>query len=209
MTMNAKRLLAPHGAALMAALVPTLALAHPAAPHVHGVVGGLAHPFAGLDHLVAMVAVGFWAALQARRGRLDLVLGPAAFVALLAAGAAIGVSGGAAAWVEPMIAASLLAAGLLIATRTRLPALAGLPLIGLFAFAHGAAHAPAIDGAGALVGLMLGTAALHAIGIVAGLFVRQRATPAWPRWVGGAVAVAGLAAGATTAWAALATGTLA
>ncbi len=98
-------------------LVPALAIAHPghgAEGLAHGEAGfidGLVHPFTGLDHLAAMLAVGVWSALAVR----PVWLAPAAFVALLVAGAAAGFLGVVVPAVEPMIAASLLVLGLLVA----------------------------------------------------------------------------------------------
>ena len=76
-----------------------------------GLLDGLLHPFTGLDHLAAMLAVGFWSALSARR----LWTAPLAFAAMLLAGALLGLAGIELPAVEPMIAASLLVLGLLVA----------------------------------------------------------------------------------------------
>jgi len=156
-------------AALAAA--PALALAHTGADgggH-HGFLDGLAHPFTGLDHLAAMLAVGIWSALVLR----PVWAAPGAFVALLAIGALAGFQFSGIPAVEPMIAASLLATGLLIAWRRRLPLALGLGLVGLFAFFHGAAHGMELGGDGrwaAMAGMLLGTVVLHAAGIGLGKF---------------------------------------
>src|SRR3954466_2055203 len=82
------------------------ASAHPGAlAHTHaGLVAGFVHPFTGLDHLAAMLALGVWSALALR----PVWLAPAAFVSLLAAGALAGFAGLAVPGVEPMIAVSVL-----------------------------------------------------------------------------------------------------
>ncbi len=153
------------------ATLPALASAHTGADagtH-HGFMAGLIHPFTGLDHLAAMLAVGIWSALAMR----PVWAAPGAFVALLAVGAVAGFSLTGIPMVEPMIAASLLACGLLVAWRQRLPMALGLGLVGLFAFFHGAAHGMELAGDGrwaALAGMVLGTAALHAAGIAIGRF---------------------------------------
>jgi urease accessory protein len=179
-------------------LLPGLALAHTGAgdAHVHGALAsGLLHPFTGLDHLAAMLALGVWSALAVR----PLWLAPAAFVLMLAAGALAGFAGLAVPAVEPMIASSLLVLGLLVATRRGLPVALAAALAGLFAFFHGAAHGSELanDFAGtgqwlALAGMVTATAALHGLGMVLGntLFTRLRwlATAA-----GGGVALLGSA----------------
>ena len=180
---------------LLGLLWPALpALAHTGAlgDHVHpGFMAGLLHPFTGIDHLAAMLAVGVWSALAVR----PVWVAPLAFVALLGAGALGGLAGVAVPGVEPMIAASLLVTGLLIATRAQWPVWAAALVAGLFAFFHGAAHGMELSGVGvaqALAGMLIGSAALHLAGIGLG---RQVFGP--HRWLsamaGGAVALLGSA----------------
>jgi urease accessory protein len=175
---------------LSAMLMPAFAFAHAGPAADHGMLAGLVHPFGGADHFAAMLAVGMWTALTARHGRLDLVLPPIGFVALLATGAALGAGGAAASAVEPMIAASLLVFGLLLAWQVRLPMAAALVLVGSFGFFHGAAHGRGLGGAAALVGMVLGTATLHGAGIAFGLLMRHRGAR-WARAAGLALALAG------------------
>lgn len=165
--------------AALALGLPALAQAHTGAvAHTHDAssfVAGLLHPLTGLDHLAAMVALGVWSALALRR----VWLAPAAFVLMLAVGAVAGLQGLSVPAVEPMIASSLLVLGLLVAVRRSLPLPAALALAGFFAFFHGAAHGQelaALNAWPALAGMLLATAALHALGIVLGrqLFTRQR-----------------------------------
>ena len=143
--------------------------AHPSGvSHVHpDFLAGLLHPLTGADHLAAMLAVGMWSALAVR----PVWLAPAAFVAMLVAGALAGFAGLSVPAVEPMIAASLLVIGLLVAARRGLPVAAAAGLVGAFAFFHGAAHGVELaDGAqfAALAGMVLTTCALHAAGIAIG-----------------------------------------
>ncbi|MBP0624172.1 HupE/UreJ family protein [Cupriavidus consociatus] len=163
----------------------TAALAHPghdAASVGASVWAGLAHPFTGADHLLAMAAVGMWSALVARSAADTLRL-PLVFVALMLAGAALGLAGMALPAVEPMIAASLLVVGLLLALRARLPAWAGAVLVGGFAVFHGYAHgaelpatAEAMPAVLAYVGgFAVATMALHLLGIGAGTLLRRHA----------------------------------
>lgn len=161
-----------------------------AAPHDHaGFLAGFLHPLTGADHLAAMLAVGLWSALAVR----PAWAAPAAFVALLALGAGAGFAGLAVPAVEPMIAASLLVIGLLVATRRALPLAAAAGLAGGFAFFHGAAHGNELaDGAriAALAGMVLATAGLHGVGLAFGRLLATR--HAWlPRLSGLAVAVFG------------------
>lgn len=187
---------------LLGLLWPALpALAHTGAlgDHVHpGFIAGLLHPFTGIDHLAAMLAVGVWSALAVR----PVWVAPLAFVALLGAGALGGLAGVAVPGVEPMIAASLLVTGLLIATRAQWPVRAAALVAGLFAFFHGAAHGMELSGVGvaqALAGMLIGSAALHLTGIGLGRWVFDQR-----RWLsamaGGAVALLGSALLLRMAW---------
>ena len=187
---------------LLGLLWPALpALAHTGAlgDHVHpGFMAGLLHPFTGIDHLAAMLAVGVWSALAVR----PVWVAPLAFVALLGAGALGGLAGVAVPGVEPMIAASLLVTGLLIATRAQWPVRAAALVAGLFAFFHGAAHGMELSGVGvaqALAGMLIGSAALQLTGIGLGRWVFDQR-----RWLsamaGGAVALLGSAVLLRMAW---------
>jgi urease accessory protein len=181
------------GTALVA---PALCWAHvggDSAQH-HGaaaaLIAGFEHPYTGLDHLSAMLVLGVWSALTARR----VWLAPLAFAAALLVGALIGLAGVALPSVEPMIAASLLVLGLLLASGAKLPALGGAALAALFALFHGAAHGQELAGPDALyaIGAMVvATALLHAAGIGIGLALRERR--AWlARAAGAGVALFGI-----------------
>lgn len=158
------------------------------AQHDHGgFITGFLHPVTGLDHLAAMLAVGVWSAMTTRR----LWLAPLSFAALLLVGALLAQAGVAFPAIEPMIAVSMLVVGLLLAAQVKLPDAAGAVLVGGFALFHGAAHGQELAAGAALVGMVLGTAALHAAGIALGLGF-QRAHRWLPRLAGGAVALMGL-----------------
>ena len=136
---------------------------------------GIAHPF-GLDHLLAMVAVGLWSVLALPAGRAWL--GPATFMAALAAGAVIGVSGFTLPMLEVAIAASVVIFGaMIVLCSRRAPSGSGLWLVALAAGLHGLAHggeAPVAGGfASYAAGFLITTAALHFGGIFAGLSVRR------------------------------------
>ena len=164
--------------------------------HANTFFSGFLHPLTGLDHLAAMVAVGLWSALAARRVWPDLLWAPLGFAAMLLAGAFLGLQGVQLPAVEPMIAASLLVIGLLVLTRWRVPGFAAAALVGVFAVFHGLAHGYELAGdANALpvvAGMLAATLLLHAAGVAAGWALRQ--TNVWvPRLAGAGVAVFGLA----------------
>ena len=155
-----------------------------------GFLDGLLHPLKGMDHLAAMLAVGFWSALTARR----VWTAPLAFAAMLLVGALLGLSGVELPAVEPMIAASLLALGLLVATSTRLPAVLAATLVGVFALFHGVAHGTELGGAAnvwvPLLGMVISTLCLHVAGLGLGLALRRQ-NPWLPRLAGAAVTLFG------------------
>jgi urease accessory protein len=174
-------------------LLPALAFAHPGHELQPGIAAGVMHPFSGLDHLAAMLAVGMWAAQLGGRMRWAV---PASFVSLMLAGALLGLSGLQIGAVEQGIAASVCVLGLLLAGAVRLPAMACVLLAGLFAVFHGYAHAAEapVSGVGRyMVGFAFSTAVLHVVGLmVAGQLVRYQQQHAM-RWTGAAMVVGSLA----------------
>lgn len=184
----------PKTRALLATVLFLAALpaaqAHPGHDGALGLAGGFAHPFSGWDHLLAMLAIGYWAA-QLRAPRLM----SAAFLGAMALGALAGGWTGPLPGVEQGAAASVLVAGLLIARQVRLPAYTGAALAGAFALLHGAAHGAHVPAAaGALAygcGFIVATALLLSAGAAAGSLARRlpaRASAA-PGWL---VAAAGI-----------------
>ena len=156
------------------ALMPTLAHAHPGHGAGTGGIGwGLAHPFTGLDHILAMIAVGLWAV---QLGRRALWLLPLSFVSAMAAGAALGMGGVSLPFVEPAILASGIVLGALVAFATRLPLGASAALVAVAALFHGQSHGSEMpaDASGflAALGFVIATAMLHASGILAGLMLQ-------------------------------------
>lgn len=181
--------MSPLFAALAAWLLPTIAIAHTGAGVETGWWSGFAHPFAGADHVLAMVAVGLWAAQLGGRATWWV---PGAFVAAMMLGGALAVVGVTMPWVEQGIAASVLVLGLLIATRRRLPLLASTLLVGGFALFHGHAHGAempiALSALTYVAGFALATALLHGGGIALALVLRR---PRVMRLVGVMVAAGG------------------
>ncbi len=170
-------------------LVPGAALAHTGHGSVDGLAHGFAHPFGGLDHLLAMFAVGLFAVRLSGRA---LWLVPAAFVGMMALGGLAGFQGLDLPFVEIAIAVSVLAIGLAVATGYVPPVAAAAAFVGFFAAFHGFAHGGELpEGANAFgysAGFLGATALLHAAGVAAGF-----AGPRLVRAGGVAVALAGAA----------------
>jgi len=179
--------------ALVLLLLPVPAFAHPSLTHhAQDLAAGAAHPFTGLDHLLAMLSVGLWAS---QKGGRALWLWPAAFVAAMIAGGVLGMAGFALPLVEPAIAASLIVLGLMIASAVSLSPVWGAGLIALFGIFHGNAHGLEAGGAAAgyAVGFTLATVSLHALGLALGWSAaRARARPAL-RLAAGVIALTGAA----------------
>ncbi|HHK2297323.1 TPA: HupE/UreJ family protein, partial [Pseudomonas aeruginosa] len=116
-------------AALALLAAPALAFAHPGHGE-HGLVAGLAHPLTGLDHLLAMFAVGLWAAQQQGAARLAL---PCTFVGTMLVGGLLGFEGLQLPFMETGIAASVLALGLCVALAVRPPLPLAMAATALFA----------------------------------------------------------------------------
>lgn len=177
-----------------ATLAPLSAFAHPGHEghdFTWDFSAGLAHPLTGWDHLLAMLAVGLWAWQLGGRARWAV---PASFVVAMTLGAALGRAGLHVPGLEPAIAASVLALGLLVATAARLPLAASAALVALFAAFHGLAHGAEMPaGATALgygLGFVLATAALHAAGLALGLLT-ARQSERLAKYAGATVAVCG------------------
>jgi urease accessory protein len=154
-------------------LVPSLALAHPGLPgHTHDLANGFLHPLGGIDHVLAMVAVGLFAA---QLGGRALWLVPASFVAMMTAAGLAAMSGVGLPLTEVGIAASIIVLGGAIALRLSMPITAAMALVGFFAMFHGYAHGLETPetASGLLYGLgfIAATAMLHGLGIGIGLAV--------------------------------------
>jgi urease accessory protein len=169
-------------------LAPAMALAHPG-HHDGSFLAGAAHPIGGADHVLAMVALGLLAAQMGGRALWAL---PAAFVGAMVAGGAAGFAGMPFPAVEPMILASVVALGVLVAMAARLPLAATLAMAVVFGAAHGWAHGaegPTTGLAAYAIGFALVTVALHGAGIALGRVTAGAAL----RALGGATALAGAA----------------
>jgi urease accessory protein len=165
--------------------------------HQHmGFMSGFLHPFSGLDHMAVMLAIGLWSALIAQKFGREMLWGPLGFVNVLLLGAVLGMEGVAIPAVEPMIAVSLMAAGLLVLTKLPLRGLGAALLAGMFALSHGLAHgyelADNVNAFPALAGMVSATLLLHSMGLALGWSLRG--ANVWvPRLAGGAIAAIGSA----------------
>jgi urease accessory protein len=152
--------------------LPTIASAHPGHEATPGFIHGFLHPLGGLDHILAMVAVGLFAA---RLGGRALWLVPASFVVTMAAAGVAGMAGLALPYVEAGIALSLVVLGAAIAFEITMPVAAAMGLVALFAVFHGHAHGAempeTMSGLAYGAGFLAATAALHALGIGLGLLI--------------------------------------
>ena len=176
------------------ALAAGRAEAHILDQTVGGFSIGFLHPLGGVDHVLVMLGVGFWAAHLGGMARWGV---PASFLAMMAAGGTAAMAGVTWPFVEAGIALSVAVLGGLIGARGRMPAAIGMALVGGFALFHGLAHglaAPAVPvaGYGYGFGCVAATAMLHGAGLGIGLAVIGKNTGLSARWAGagGSVMVA-------------------
>ena len=161
---------------------------------------GFGHPLGGLDHVLAMVAVGLYAALLGGRA---LWLVPATFVAMMAVGGALR---GMAGYHAPLRRSrhgrcSVVALGVAVALHVSLSTLAAMALAGVFALFHGHAHGAEmpqdLSGYEYAAGFLLATALLHGAGASRLGWARPSFAnaAAWraAQFAGGAMALAGVA----------------
>lgn len=177
-------------ATLFAATAPAFAHINPAE---HGsLLTGFVHPLLGWDHVLVMVAVGIWAAMIGGRALWAV---PLAFVTVMSAGFALAITGIALPFVEPVVLASVVALGLLIAMAVKLPVSLAATIVGSFALFHGAAHGAELGTSGAAVfglGFAMATALLHGGGLLLGNALVRTANPILLRAIGALSAGAGL-----------------
>ncbi|CEJ13366.1 HupE / UreJ protein [bacterium YEK0313] len=178
---------------LVAVMMTTAAEAHTGIGSTSAFAAGLVHPLTGLDHMLAMVAVGLWAGM---RGGPALWVWPATFVGVMVIGGVLGMAGIGLPFVEQGILASVLLLGLAVALAARPSLGAGAALIGLAALFHGHAHGVEVptnaSGIGYALGFAVATAALHAVGVGVTVLAARLATPVAVRAAGGLTAIAGL-----------------
>ena len=189
----AARMLLWTGAALALFFWASPALAHQERGQAAGLLAGLKHPVSGLDHVLAMIAVGLWGA---QLGAPAIWVLPVAFPMVMAFGAALGVLGIAIPGIEVGIAVSAIVLGVMVLTEARPPLGVAALIVAFFAIFHGHAHGTELPAgaSGVLysVGFVVATGCLHGVGIGIGTI------HGWPkgrialRLGGAAVALAGV-----------------
>ena len=172
---------------------PALALAHVGEGDISGgLLAGIAHPVFGLDHVVAMVAVGIWGA---QLGKPAIWVLPVTFPIVMAFGGVLGGLGVPIPGIEIGIAVSAIVLGGMIAFATRPPLWVAAIVVGIFAIFHGHAHGAELpETANAIsyaVGFVAATGSLHALGILIGVANRWSAGAKALRAGGGVIAACG------------------
>lgn len=173
------------------ALACAPAFAHPAAAaHGHGFAAGFIHPFTGLDHVLAMLAVGIWSVRQPHARAL-----PLAFLAMLFIGVVTGVAGLEIPQLETGIALTVVVMGVLIFAAARLPAGVAALMLAVFAILHGNAHGHELPQVASAMGMLVASALLLEVGRLLG-----RVSPALMLKLAGAmIAAAGVMLAAAAA----------
>jgi urease accessory protein len=173
-------------------MLPSLAHAHVGAGETSGLLHGMGHPLSGLDHICVMVAVGLWAAQMGGRAIWAI---PLTFITVMALGGILGMAGINLPFVEAGIVISVLTLGVLITASLRLPLVASVIIIGLFATFHGHAHGAEMPETGSRLayagGFLIATAFLHACGIGLGIAIQRVASPKIVRFAGTAIVLCG------------------
>jgi len=195
--MKTRSNLAIAATALAGLSIASPALAHTGIGGTTGFAAGVAHPLGGLDHVPAMFGVGLFAWML--KGRA-LWLVPAAFVAMMAVGGALGVFHVPVPMVELGIALSIVVIGALVALGRSMPVAMAMAIAGVFAIFHGHAHGTemlgTVSGLTYGAGFVAATALLHGLGILAGFGIATASASHGLRVArvgGGVMALAGLA----------------
>lgn len=185
-------------ASLTTLLVSSAASAHTGMGATSGFSHGLAHPLGGLDHLLAMIAVGLWASQlaqsdKAHNNKHALWMVPLSFVALMILGGVLGAEKIALPFVETGILMSVLVLGVLVAAAVRLPILVSVVVVGVFALFHGHAHGVEMpESANSLLydaGFVIATILLHAVGVGLGSVSQKKLPAPTMRFAGVAIAL--------------------
>jgi len=182
-------------------LLPSYAFAHVERGQATGFIIGLQHPWSGLDHVLAMIAVGIWGA---QLGNPAMWLLPVTFPMVMSMGAMMGLLGIPLPGIEIGIALSAILLGAMVVGEVRPKLIIAALMVSFFAIFHGHAHGTElpVGQSGMLysMGFVIATGCLHGIGIALGLA---------HRWPAGKLALRGAGAfivvmGVTFLWRALA-----
>ncbi|NJN38404.1 MAG: HupE/UreJ family protein [Acaryochloridaceae cyanobacterium CSU_3_4] len=188
-----QRLLLSIGTFTVSLLLPQLVHAHVNAGETIGFWHGMFHPIGGLDHILAMLAVGLWAA---QLGGVAIWLIPLSFVGIMALGGVLGILGAPLPFVEQGIVASDLILGGLVLMATRLPLITSVAIVGILAIFHGYAHGTEMpQDAQALsyaAGFMVATAGLHLSGLGVATLIKKLLKDRLVRIAGGGILLGGI-----------------
>jgi len=169
------------------------AFAHVQKGEAAGFVSGIKHPVTGLDHVLAMVAVGLWGA---QLGAPAIWLLPVAFPMVMAFGGMLGLMGVPLPGIEYGIAASAILLGAAVMFELRPPLAIAAAIVAIFAIFHGHAHGtelpPGQSGLLYSIGFVMATGCLHGVGIGIGTVHRWGWGQKALRLAGAGVAVAGM-----------------
>lgn len=172
---------------------PLMLLAHPEMGQATGFWHGFSHPLTGLDHILAMLAIGIWAVQVGGKAIWAI---PLSFVGMMIVGGILGMNGVKIPFVETGIVMSVMVLGVLIIASARLPLAAGMLIAGIFAIFHGHSHGTEIPGAVMgitySIGFAVSTLLLHLSGIGLALFIGNKVKIQLLRYAGASIALAGL-----------------
>ena len=174
---------------------PAAALAHPGHDGATGFLHGFVHPVTGIDHILAMIAVGL---LAAQYGGRALWLIPMSFLVAMAIAGVIGMAGIVVPVAEVGIGVSVVVLGLAIAFQLKPPTFVAMGVVGFFALFHGYTHGAelpdGITGLSFALGFLFATTLLHSTGVGLGLLMQRQASgPRLIRAGGGVMALVGIA----------------
>lgn len=168
-------------------------LAHPSHEHASSFMAGFVHPIGGFDHLLAMLAIGLWAASLGGRALWAI---PTAFVITMLVGGVLAVVGFSVPFVEQGIVLSVIVLGALVLFAKRFSKTVCVAIAASFALFHGVAHGMEMplnaDGLHYALGFVVATAGLHVVGLGFGLWMAKMGTPLVTRMSGSVIATAGL-----------------
>ena len=170
------------------------AFAHPQQSQGRGFLTGVSHPVSGLDHVLAMIAVGVWGA---QLGQPAIWLLPVTFPMVMAFGGFLGLIGVHLPGVELGVAVSAVLLGVMVAREAKPRLAVAVALVSVFAVFHGHAHGTELpvgqSGLAYSIGFVMATGCLHAVGIAIGVAHKWTAGKVALRLAGGTVALAGAA----------------
>ncbi len=168
------------------------AQAHVEQGQAAGFVTGLEHPWSGLDHVLAMIAVGLWGA---QLGNPAMWVLPITFPMVMSLGAMMGLLGIPLPGIEVGIAVSAILLGAMVLGEVKPKLLIAAIMVGFFAIFHGHAHGTELPAgqSGLLysMGFVIATGVLHGIGILIGLIHRWPAGKLVLRGAGAFIAAMG------------------